>query len=198
LFVVSAPSGAGKTTLCRELIRSVENLKQSVSFATRAIREGEIDGADYNFISPQGFRDMVLHNQFAEWAEVHGNLYGTALATLEDAAEQGVDLLLDIDCQGAAQLKESYSRGVFIFIMPPTYDILKQRLVGRGTDSPEVISKRLNNAKGEISQASAYDYLVVNDDFQTALAELKAIIVAERCRTTRSQSILQSFSEGDL
>jgi guanylate kinase len=198
LFVVSAPSGAGKTSLCRELIGSVENLRQSISFTTREIREGEVDGVDYNFVSPQGFRDMVLHNQFAEWAEVHGNLYGTALSTLEAAADQGVDLLLDIDCLGAAQLRQSYSRGVFIFILPPDYAILKQRLVGRGTDTEEVIRTRLNNARDEIDQASCYDYLVVNDDFQTALAQMEAIIVAERCRTARSQGILQSFSEGDL
>jgi guanylate kinase len=194
LFVVSAPSGAGKTSLCRELLGSVENLRQSISFATRGIREGEVDGVDYNFIAPQGFRDMVLHDQFAEWAEVHGNLYGTALSTLEQAAVQGVDLLLDIDCQGAAQLKESYACGVFIFIMPPDYDTLEKRLVGRGTDSDEVIRKRLDNARDEIGQASCYDYLVVNDDFQTALGQMNAIIVAERCRTARSQGTLQSFS----
>lgn len=198
IFVVSAPSGAGKTSLCRELIASVSNLRQSISFATRGIRDGEVDGVDYNFVSPQGFRDMVLCNQFAEWAEVHGNLYGTALSTLNEAAELGIDLLLDIDCQGAEQLKQSYARAVFIFILPPDYATLQKRLVGRGTDAEDVIRTRLKNAREEIGQASSYEYLVVNDDFQTALTEMKAIIVAERCRTARSQRILQRFSEGDL
>ncbi len=197
IFVVSAPSGAGKTSLCRELIAKVDNLKQSVSYATRSIRDGETDGIDYHFVAQQTFREMVLCSQFAEWAEVHGNLYGTALSTLEDAEATGVDLLLDIDCQGAAQLKRNYQKAVFIFILPPDYATLRKRLYGRGTDSEEVIVRRLDNARGEIEEASWYDYLIINDDFQVALEEIKSIIVAERCRTSRSRRILQNFTEGE-
>jgi len=190
IFVVSAPSGAGKTTLCRELIDRFADLRQSVSFTTRQARAGEVDGVDYHFVDKADFHRMVNAGQLAEWAEVHGNCYGTSLATLEQAAEQGVDLLLDIDFQGATQLKKNYRHGVFVFILPPNFAELERRLRGRDTDTDEVISKRLKNAEREISEAGWYDYLVVNDDFQTALGELSAIVTAERCRSQRNGAIL--------
>ena len=194
LFVVSAPSGAGKTTLCRELIRTVKDLKQSISFATREQRAGEQDGVDYHFISTDDFQNMVKRNEFAEWAEVHGNFYGTALATIDNAAANGTDLLLDIDCQGAKQLRKNYARGVFIFILPPDYIELEKRLRERGTDHEEVIQKRLRNAREEISQAHTYDYLVVNDDFATAKQALDSIISAERQRASRCSYLLNEFN----
>lgn len=198
LFVVSAPSGAGKTSLCRELIRSVAELTQSISYATREQRAGEEDGVDYHFVAVDIFKDMVSNNGFAEWAEVHGNLYGTALATIEDAAANGIDLLLDIDCQGAAQLRKNYERGVFIFILPPDYIELEKRLRERGTDREEVIQKRLRNARVEIAQAHSYDYLVVNDDFDNAKETLIAIIKAERQKAGRCSHLLKEFnSEGE-
>ncbi len=196
--MVSAPSGAGKTSLCRELIDSFPDLRQSISFATRPIRKGERDGIDYHFIDTEVFQAMVEQKQLAEWAEVHGNLYGTSLETLTDAAEGGVDILLDIDCQGAAQIKENYQRGVFVFILPPDYSELEKRLYARGTDSDEVIQRRLENAQFEIPQASWYDYLVVNDDFQSAKERLCSIVSAERCRSHRTGQLLENFTvKGD-
>ncbi len=192
--MVSAPSGAGKTSLCRELIDSVADLEQSISFATRPRRAGEQDGVDYHFVPSDTFRQMIEEHQLAEWAEVHGNLYGTSLATIEDASAKGIDLLLDIDCQGAAQLRKNYLRGVFIFILPPDYDELERRLRERGTDSEEVILRRLRNAQQEIAQAEQYDYLVVNDDFSAAKAKLVSIILAERSRANRCRYLLQKFT----
>ena len=194
LFVVSAPSGAGKTSLCRELIDRFGGLRQSISFTTRQSRSGEVDGADYHFVEPSVFQQMVSDQQFAEWAEVHGNCYGTSLDTLTRAAVQGIDLLLDIDFQGAAQLKKNCQHGVFIFILPPNFEELERRLRGRDTDTDQVIEKRLKNAEREISEAGWYDYLVVNDDFQTALDELSAIVTAERCRSQRNQEALAKLT----
>ena len=192
--MVSAPSGAGKTSLCRELIDTVPDLEQSISFATRPRRAGERDGVDYHFVHSDTFKQMIAEHQLAEWAEVHGNLYGTSLATIEDASTKGIDLLLDIDCQGAAQLRENYRRGVFIFILPPNYDELERRLRERGTDSEDVIQRRLRNAQQEIAQAGQYDYLVVNDDFSAARDKLVSIISAERSRGNRCRHLLQKFT----
>lgn len=193
LFVISAPSGAGKTSLCKEVIDNLGGLRHSVSFTTRAPRGSEQDGVDYHFVPPQRFEAMVAAGEFAEWAEVHGNRYGTAIATLEEARSAGVDLLLDIDCQGAAQLKRNYEHGVFIFILPPSYQELQRRLEGRQTDTPEVIARRMANAQGEIEAARWYDYLVVNDDFAEARSNLLAILAAERCRTARVLASLPEF-----
>ncbi len=193
LFVVSAPSGAGKTSLCRELIDRFSDLRQSISFTTRQKRYGEQDSVDYHFVSQPVFQGMVDEGQLAEWAEVHGNMYGTSLEVLRQGAAEGIDLLLDIDCQGAAQLKKNYRQGVFIFILPPDLQELEKRLRGRDTDSEEVIRRRLQNAEQEISQAGWYDYLVVNDDFQIALEQLSAIVTAERNRASRNKALLDSF-----
>lgn len=154
------------------------------------MRVGEQAGIDYHFVEAPIFEQMMAAGQFAEWAEVHGNLYGTALETLEQATGQGQDVLLDIDYQGAAQLKKTWQQGVFIFILPPNKVELERRLRQRGTDTDEVIERRLMVAQNEISQAVWYDYLVINDDFSTALTNLKAIILAERCRSRRSAWIL--------
>ncbi|WP_305046195.1 guanylate kinase [Geoalkalibacter sp.] len=185
LFVVSAPSGTGKTTLCKRIVDIFPNLRQSVSFTTRAMRPGERDGVDYFFVSPQTFADMVAAKAFAEWAEVHGNRYGTAIKTLEDWRNAGCDVLLDIDIQGAAQLRKTYDQGVFVFILPPDLVELRRRLEGRGTDAPEVIERRIANARREIPECVHYDYLIVNDDFEQALNRLTSIITAEGCRTAR-------------
>jgi len=198
LFVVSAPSGAGKTSLCQELIDTFPDLRQSISFTTRKKREGEEDGVDYHFIDSEAFQKKIKQRQLAEWAEVHGNLYGTSLQTLNDAAAQGIDLLLDIDCQGAAQLKKNYQQGVFIFILPPDYAELEKRLRDRGTDDEEVIQRRLKNSEQEILQSRWYDYLVVNDDIMLAKDNFIAIIKAERCRSHRTAHLLDQFTtKGD-
>ncbi len=185
LFVVSAPSGAGKTTLCRYLVDNFPDLRQSISFTTRAPRDNERDGVDYHFVGRETFERMVSEGAFAEWAEVHGNLYGTALQTLEQARQAGEDILLDIDCQGAAQLRQKLADAVFIFILPPSLEELERRLRGRQTDSEDVVARRLANARREIAAAHWYDYLLVNDDLEAAREQLKAIVLAERCRTRR-------------
>lgn len=193
LFVVSAPSGAGKTSLCRELIDKIPDLRQSISFATRDMRAGEAEGVDYHFVDREHFRGMIAQDQLVEWAEVHGHLYGTGRETLRKAYEEGVDLLLDIDCQGAAQLKKNHARGVFIFILPPDLAELEKRLRGRGTDRDPDIRRRLQNAADEMRQASWYDYLVINDHFADALERLAAIVMAERCRSDRNVDLLENL-----
>ena len=185
LFVLSAPSGAGKTSISRELLARQPDLCQSVSFTTRPMRSGEQDGVDYHFVSPARFERMVHEGAFAEWAEVHGNRYGTARATLQRAAAEGRDVLLDIDVQGAAQLRASGLEGVFIFILPPSMAELRQRLAGRNTDSAEVIERRLHNAVSEIRAAEHFDYIVVNDDLGRAVATVQAIVLAEAARKQR-------------
>jgi guanylate kinase len=183
LYIISAPSGAGKTTLCRELLDIFPELRHSVSFTTRKARAGEVEGKDYFFVDREEFLRMAENGEFAEWAEVHGNLYGTSLRTLEESRAEGVDLILDIDCQGAAKLKESKVQGVNIFILPPSFAELKRRLEGRNSDSKDVIDERVANAVSEIPEARWYDYIIVNDQFSKAVEELKSIIIAERLRT---------------
>lgn len=184
LYVISAPSGAGKSTLCRELLDIFPELRHSVSFTTRKPRIGEIEGKDYFFISREDFMQMVDDGGFAEWAEVHGNFYGTAIKTLRECCESGVDLILDIDCQGAAQLKKKQVDGVNIFILPPSFRELRRRLEGRNTDPPDVIARRIENAVAEIRESKWYDYVVVNDVFSRAVEDLKSIVEAERCRVS--------------
>lgn len=185
LFVISAPSGAGKTSLCKEIIDFFPSVRHSVSYTTRPARTGEVDGRDYHFVSREVFAKMVADGQFAEWAEVYGNCYGTALATLRETQASGYDVLLEIDCQGAAQIRKNCRHGVFIFILPPSLAELKRRLESRGTDSADVIARRIDNARNEIDQSVWYDYLLVNDDFSRTLEQFKSIIIAEGCRTSR-------------
>jgi len=181
--VVSAPSGAGKTTLCRAMTDSLENLTHSISYATRKPRSGEIDGRDYHFISPARFQAMIDAGDFAEWAEVHSNLYGTSRRVLDDMISKGVDVILDIDTQGAKQIKSKFNTAVFIFIMPPSLEILEERLRNRKSDHEEEINKRMRRAREEIKDFNMYDYIVVNRDFARALTEIRSIVIAERCRT---------------
>jgi len=183
LYIVSAPSGAGKTTLCREVLDILPGLLHSVSFTTRKPRAGEVDGKDYFFVDKQEFCRMAQAGEFAEWAEVHGNFYGTAIKTLEDCRAAGIDLILDIDCQGAAQLKEKQVEGVNIFILPPSYSELRSRLEGRDSDAPEVIETRIANAAAEIREARWYDYIIVNDVVSKAVDDLRSILIAERHKT---------------
>jgi len=184
LIVVSAPSGAGKTSLCRAVTDSLENLRHSVSYTTRKPRPGEIDGRDYYFSATDRFRDMIKAGDFAEWAEVHGNFYGTSRRVLDGMRREGIDVILDIDTQGAKQIRDKYEgQAVFIFIMPPSLEVLEERLRNRKSDHEDEIKKRMQRACDEIRDYSFYDYVVVNRDFDRALVELRAIITAERCRT---------------
>lgn len=183
LFVVSAPSGAGKTTLCKGITESLENLTHSISYTTRKPRPGETDGRDYYFVTADRFRDMVQAGDFAEYAEVHANLYGTSKRVLADMIREGVDVILDIDTQGARQIKSHFTTAVFVFIMPPSMAILEERLRNRKSDREDEIRKRMRRAVDEIRDYGLYDYIVVNRDFERALSELRSIVVAERCRT---------------
>ncbi|MEN8686127.1 MAG: guanylate kinase [Desulfuromonadales bacterium] len=185
LYVISAPSGAGKTSICRKILQTLPDLHQSISYTTRPMRDGERDGADYHFVTTDVFQQMVSDGAFAEWAEVHGNCYGTARASLEKAAAAGADILLDIDFQGAEQLRYSGLEGVFIFILPPGMDELRRRLDARNTDDDRVIERRMRNAAGEISAAVKFDYLVVNDVLESAADTIMAIMKAENARTRR-------------
>lgn len=182
LFVVSAPSGAGKTTLCRELVMNDRRLRHLVSHTTRQPRPGEVDGRDYTFIDEAAFRRMTDEDRFAEWAQVHGNYYGTALDRLTGALDAGDDVLMDIDVQGARQIRRRDLDGVFIFIAPPSMEELERRLRNRRSDSDEVIRRRLAKARDEMSCLGEYDYLVLNDIFEQALDELRCIIMTSRLR----------------
>ncbi len=185
LFVVSAPSGAGKTTLCREARLVIPDLAYSVSATTRAPRAGEVQGVDFRFVSEKDFRAMLDGGELAEWATVHGNLYGTPARPLEAALAAGRDVLLDIDTQGAAQLRARYAEAVLVFIVAPSMAELEQRLRERGAESENDIARRLTRAREEITLWRTYDYLIVNRDVKEAMDQLLAVIQAERCRTTR-------------
>lgn len=183
LFVVSAPSGAGKTTLCRAVTDIVENLTHSISYTTRLPRPGEIDGRDYYFVTEERFQDMAAAGDFAEHARVHSHFYGTSKRVLQATVREGMDVILDIDTQGARQIRQQHGPAVFVFILPPSMAVLEERLRNRRSDREEEIRKRMRRAVDEIRDYTMYDYLIVNHDFERALAELRAIITAERCRT---------------
>jgi len=184
-IILSAPSGAGKTSLCHELFKIFPEIRESVSFTTREPRAGEVQDEAYHFVSREKFMDMVEQDAFAEWATVHGNMYGTALRTLEDARKKGVDLVLDIDCQGARRLKEQFDGGIYVFILPPSMSELRRRLETRSSDSQEVIERRIIRAADEIKESRWYDYIIINDDFDTACRDLSAIIISHRHKTFR-------------
>jgi guanylate kinase len=185
ILILSAPSGAGKTSLCRELFKTFPDIKESISYTTRKPRTGEVDGLAYHFISEEEFERMVDDDAFAEWAMVHGNMYGTALKTIEDARKNGIDMVLDIDCQGALKLKEQFEGGIYVFILPPSMDELRRRLESRSSDSQDVIDRRIARAEDEIKESRWYDYIIINDSFDVASAELAAIITAHRRKTFR-------------
>ena len=183
LFIVSAASGTGKTTLVKKLLETTPDIRLSVSFTPRNKREGEQHGVHYFFVSVDEFQAMVARNAFYEHAIVHGNCYGTSREWVNEQLNAGIDVILEIDWQGAAQMRQQWPDCRSIFILPPDMTVLEQRLRGRGTDSEEVITKRLAAAKTEISHCNEFDYIVVNDDFDVALNELQAVFTAERCRT---------------
>lgn len=185
LYVVSAPSGAGKTSLVRALLKADPELRLSVSYTTRAPRPGEIDGEHYHFVDSATFDRMIEQGAFVEYARVFDNAYGTAEATLREVLEGGQDLLLEIDWQGARQVRERLPEAVSIFIMPPSLQALEERLRGRGQDAEAVIARRMAQAKDELAHHDEYDYLIVNDDFDQALRDLKVVLTAERLRQPR-------------
>jgi guanylate kinase len=183
MFVISAPSGAGKTTLCNRIIRKVPDLRQSVSFTTRQPRRGEVNDSDYTFISEPEFKSMIGEGDFVEWAVVHGNYYGTSRRRLEDIMEAGSDVLLDIDIQGARQIRDSYSGGAYVFILPPSMDVLRDRLEKRGSNARDDMERRLSRAVEEIRDYGMFDYVIVNDVVKDAVKRLECVIAAERLRS---------------
>ncbi|HIJ94906.1 MAG TPA: guanylate kinase [Desulfuromonadales bacterium] len=185
ILILSAPSGAGKTSLCQKLFTTFPDMKESVSYTTRTPRPGEVEGEAYHFVSEVEFDCMISEDAFAEWAVVHGNKYGTALSTLEAARRKGVDLVLDIDCQGALKLKEQFEGGVYVFVVPPSMAELRRRLEHRSADAPDVIEKRIVRAADEIKESRWYDYIIINDQFEVASRELASIVVAHRLKTFR-------------
>lgn len=185
LFIVSAPSGAGKTSLVKALRSEISGISLSVSHTTRSMRPGEQDGVDYHFVAPGNFEELIAAGDFLEYAEVFGNFYGTSRSAVEAQLQQGEDVLLEIDWQGARQIREQMPENQSIFILPPSREALQQRLEARGQDSDEVISKRMLAARAEMVHFNEYDYLVVNDDFDVALSELRSIVLANRARTVR-------------
>jgi guanylate kinase len=186
LFIVSAPSGTGKTSLCNEVMRRVPRLTFSISHTTRPARPGEKNGTDYYFVSAEEFKQSIAQQKMAEWTEIYGNCYGTAVDTIRQLFAGGSDILFDIDERGARQLTEKYPNAVTILILPPSLEELKKRLRERGTEDAESLARRLKRAQDEIHSMAWYRYTVINDRIEEAAAELSSIILAERCRTTRA------------
>ncbi|MEF3254510.1 MAG: guanylate kinase [Deferribacterales bacterium] len=197
LFVISAPSGAGKTTLCTKLMECYDNIRYSISFTTREPRFDEIDGKDYYFIDKDRFQKMIENDEFIEWALVHGNYYGTSKKLIMDYIKSGKDVLLDIDPQGARQLKNKLNYGIYIFIIAPSMRDLKSRLINRRTESMDKIELRLQNAKKEIAYFKEYDYIIVNKDINSSYKELESIYIAEHLKTTDIDKIEDIFDMED-
>ncbi len=182
LFMVSAPSGAGKSSLVNGLLKLEPELKLSISFTTRAPRPGEQNGREYHFVTPEEFLKRKNQGEFLEFAEVHGNYYGTSKLLIQEAMRAGIDILLEIDWQGAQQVKKQFPKVASIFILPPSLEALEERLNKRGQDLPEVITRRILAAGGEMAHAPEFEYVIINQDFDIALTELSAIVKATRCR----------------
>jgi guanylate kinase len=198
LFIVSAPSGAGKTTLVERLVEQLPNLKMSRSYTSRAARQGETDGVDYNFVSRDRFEAMAAASEFLEWADVFGNLYGTGAADTEAMLAGGNDVVLVIDVQGARKVRARGLEARAVFVMPPSFPVLEQRLRGRSKDSEAAIQRRLQVARDEVAAFAEYDFVVVNDEVTAAVDRLRGIVVAERARLHRmrieAETIVRTFS----
>ncbi len=195
LLIISGPSGAGKGTIVKALRREIPTLIVSISATTRQARGGEVDGVDYFFLERDIFNKMIDEGQLLEWAQVYGNYYGTPRHFVLEALERGNDVILEIDIQGALQVKKKLPEAVLVFIAPPSRTELQQRLFGRKSDSREEIEKRLQCTAGEMKLAAGYDYIVVNDSIRRAIDNIQAIILAEKCRTWRLQPIIDQLSQ---
>ncbi len=195
LIIISGPSGAGKGTICKNFMERNENVALSVSATTRTPRTGEVEGVNYYFMSKEKFREKIASNDFLEYAEVYDNYYGTPKSNVEEILESGKDVILEIDIQGALKVKENTEEGVFIFVLPPSMEELKQRIINRGSETPESLMKRFQSAYKEINYISKYNYAVVNDEVEIAVQKLEAIISAEKCRVDRIKDSILDFKE---
>jgi guanylate kinase len=199
LFIVSAPSGAGKTTLVERLVEQIPHLKMSRSYTSRPERDGEADGVDYNFVTRERFEAMAAAGEFLEWAPVFGNLYGTGAADTDALLDSGHDVVLVIDVQGARKVRARQIETVAVFVMPPSFEVLEQRLRGRSKDSEEAIQRRLQVARDEVAAFAEYDFVIVNDELTAAVDQLRGIVIAERARLQRmragAESIVRTFHD---
>ncbi|HHV82057.1 MAG TPA: guanylate kinase [Tepidanaerobacter syntrophicus] len=187
LIVVSGPSGVGKGTLCNALVKNIDNLFISISATTRPPRTGEVNGVNYIFMNQENFEEKIEEGQFLEWAKVYNNYYGTPKEFVVEKLKEGKDVILEIDIQGAAQVKKNCPNGVFVFIAPPSLEELRKRIINRGTDNEESINLRLKSAKEEMRASFDYDYVIINDDLDKAVSKLQSVILAERCKVSRNK-----------
>jgi guanylate kinase len=199
LFIVSAPSGAGKTTLVERLVEQIPHLKMSRSYTSRPARDGETNGVDYNFVTRERFEAMAEAGEFLEWAEVFGNLYGTRAADTDELLAAGHDVVLVIDVQGAQKVRARQIETVAVFVMPPSFEVLERRLRGRSKDSEDAIQRRLLVARAEVAAFAEYDFVIVNDELTTAVDQLRGIVIAERARLPRmrggAERIVRTFHD---
>jgi guanylate kinase len=193
LIIISSPSGGGKGTLIKEILRSVPQIGYSISYTTRSRRAGEEHGRDYFFVSKEEFSALIEADEFIEFAEVHGNLYGTSVNEVRREIERGNDVILEIDVQGAESIRRKMPEAVGIFVLPPSFEVLRTRLTSRATEKPEDLAVRLGNSLSEVRQYEFFDYVVVNDEVSRAVADLQNIILAERTRTNRQTAVIQAI-----
>jgi len=193
LFVISAPSGAGKSTIIKALKERIEGLGYSISHTSRKPRGNEKDGIEYHFLKKEIFRGMIDAGAFVEWAQVYDDLYGTSFSSLDEQTTSGLDVLLDLDSQGAKNIKKHFKNSVLIYVLPPSLDILEKRLMARGTDAETVIKMRMKKTSSEIKQCVWYDYIIINDDLEKAIKEAQAIIMSVRCRTDQQALIVKEM-----
>lgn len=196
LIIISAPSGAGKTTVVQATLKRMNGVKASISFTSRTPRPGETNGVDYHFVSRAEFKEMINQGKFLEWAEVHSNLYGTSAETVSLALSSGQDIILTIDVQGADKARQVFPEAISVFLLPPSFEVLEERLTGRGPGLPDDFELRMANARKEMACYRDYDYLVVNDQLEEAVNEFESIILAGRCRRRRREQIAETIIEG--